>query len=389
MPQTKPRKASQGQRSRRNSVPKNRRIAASGRRADSPSPGEYATEAAREWGKAVRYGAAALASAVRRAGFAATETARARRERRKERRPLRERLNPSETEKGGRVGDLADKLLSKMGAPGKVASAFSVGSRVVERVRRRDEDGSQNDAQAAHDQEESDDAFGTGDGFGGRTPIPIQESIEVSLPIEAVYALSTGFADYPEFIDRIAEAEETDDGVVFVARARGLHRRIEIEIEDERPNERIDWQATAGLAHSGVVSFHQLAPRLTRIELTIEVQPEGLLDRVARATHLTQRAIRADLRRFKAYGELWEDDGGAEPEEDEAEEERGEPEEDETDVSEEPTDKAAEEGEDEEFEEEELDDDEELEDEDELEEEEDFEDEDELDEEPLTASSSQ
>ena len=52
-----------------------------------------------------------------------------------ERPSLLERLNPSHTEKGGRTGTAADKVLSKMGAPGKVASAFSVGSRVVERMR--------------------------------------------------------------------------------------------------------------------------------------------------------------------------------------------------------------------------------------------------------------
>ena len=52
---------------------------------------------------------------------------------------LMERLNPATTEKGGRTGDMVDALLAKLGAPGKIASKASLGSRVVERMRSDDE----------------------------------------------------------------------------------------------------------------------------------------------------------------------------------------------------------------------------------------------------------
>jgi len=261
-------------------------------------PSEHAKEAFSEWGKAARYGAAALFGLIQN-----------RREGRAERPSLLERLNPSQTEKGGRTGTAADKLLSKMGTPGKVASAFSLGSRVVERMRDgggkdESEDGDESDGDAARA-----DAGEADNGSGGPVPIPIQQSIEVAVPVRVAYGLSTRFEDYPDFVDRIDDVEEVDDTrVVFVAKLRGVRRRVEIEIVDERPSRRIDWRGTEGIEASGVVTFHPLAPRLTRIELSVELEREGLVDRLARAAHLTERRIHADLQRFKAYAELWEDE---------------------------------------------------------------------------------
>ena len=409
MPQTKPKKGSTRQGTKRASR-HGKRDAALTRQVDrAPSPAEDAGEALREWGNAIRYGAAAVAPVAKRAGLAATDLARRRRERRKQGRSLIDRVNPSRTEKGGRVGDVADKVLSKMGAPGKVASAFSVGSRAIERMRASREEDSDRGAETEFEPSRGEDLV-AGNGFGGGLPIPIQESIEVALPVKAAYAVCTQFEDYPEFLDRIEDADEIDeDHVSFIAKIRGLHRRIEIEIEDERPNERIDWRGT-GVEHSGVISFHELAPRLTHIELSIELEPEGLVQRLARTVHLTERAIRAEMRRFKAYAEFWEEEEGGEEDEAERDEERvaeggrGQAEEEDVEAEEEDIEEDdledEELDEDEEFEdeeelvgeedledEEELVDDEDVDDEDEFEEEE-LEDEEELDEEPVRASRS-
>jgi uncharacterized membrane protein len=278
-------------------------------------PAEYAKEAVSEWGKAARYGAAALTAIARGAlPSGQRETA------------LLDKLNPAKTEKGGRIGDVTDKLLSKMGTGGKLASMLSAGSRVVERMRdggasREAGGGARSEAQAA-----------SSNGAGGDLQIPIQESMEVAVPVEVAYELATRFEEYAEFIDRVDGAEQTDDShVAFDAKVRGRERRIEIEILDARPNERIDWRATEGIAHGGVISFHRLAPRLTHIELSVDLEPEGLIQRLTRKAHLSERAIRADMHRFKAFAEL-SDEGleleeeldEEEPEEEESEELAGE-----------------------------------------------------------------
>ena len=52
----------------------------------------------------------------------------------------------------------------------------------------------------------------------------------------------------------------------------GITRQFEAEIVEQRPDERIEWDVAEGLAHTGVVTFHELAPRLTRLEVTLDVQ---------------------------------------------------------------------------------------------------------------------
>src|SRR4029079_12992781 len=69
---------------------------------------------------------------------------------------------------------------------------------------------------------------------------------------------------------------------------------------------RIDWRSTAGLEHAGTVSFHELAPRLTHIELSVDVEPQGLVGRVNRARLISYRSVLTEMRRFKAYAELYE-----------------------------------------------------------------------------------
>ena len=65
-------------------------------------PSEYAREAVSEWGKATRY--AARAAMI----YAATRKAAA-----GDKPSLLERLNPAKTDKGGRLGSVADTALAK------------------------------------------------------------------------------------------------------------------------------------------------------------------------------------------------------------------------------------------------------------------------------------
>jgi len=101
------------------------------------------------WGLALRYAAAAVRpvakgathDAKERLSAAATHGVTAATHGVKERLSaagsngsVKERLNPSTTDKGGKVGDTADALLAKMGKPGKLASKLSLGSRVIGRL---------------------------------------------------------------------------------------------------------------------------------------------------------------------------------------------------------------------------------------------------------------
>jgi uncharacterized membrane protein len=253
-----------------------------------------------QWADAARYGIRALV---------------ARREAAKGGPGLKERLDPTKTDKGGKAGDMADLALSKLGRPGRLASKVKLGSRLVDRVTpsgvRRETDEGDGDAEI-----EAPEANGVaeGDGVGAGAPLPIQASIDVALPVEAVFDLCSRFEEYPQIIDRVS-AVEVDDDTHFTVVARVARRAHELSIEllDELPAERLDWECIGELEHSGVLTFHPLAPRLTRLELTIERASEGPVEHFGRILALPERGLKQELRRFKAVAELWEGGKDYEP----------------------------------------------------------------------------
>jgi uncharacterized membrane protein len=151
-----------------------------------------------------------------------------------------------------------------------------------------------------------------GDGTGKGRRMPVQQSVDVAAPIDVVYDQFTQFEDYPKFMHRVESVEQSDDvHVTFNAKVWGIRRQWEVEIVEQRPDERIVWKSVSGLSHTGVVTFHDLAERLTRIELNLDVDPHGPIEKMGRGMRFVKRAARADLHRFKAYVEMHEDETGA------------------------------------------------------------------------------
>ena len=146
-------------------------------------------------------------------------------------------------------------------------------------------------------------------GFGSGRRMPIQQSVDVAVPVKAVYNHWTEFENWPEFMHRIENAEQVDESTVsFQAKIWGITKRFEAEIVEQRPDERIEWNVTDGYAHTGVVTFHALSKNLTRIDLSLDIQPSNLIDKASRGMRFAKRAVRGDLHRFKAYAELAEDE---------------------------------------------------------------------------------
>ena len=138
--------------------------------------------------------------------------------------------------------------------------------------------------------------------------MPIQQAVDIGAPLTVVYNRWTGFEDWPDFMHRLESAEQVDETTVaFSTKIWGIHRRFEAEIVEQRPNERIKWNVTEGVAHTGVVTFHELADRLTRVQVDVDIEPHGMLEKMARGMRFAKRAVRADLHRFRAVVELDEE----------------------------------------------------------------------------------
>jgi uncharacterized membrane protein len=135
--------------------------------------------------------------------------------------------------------------------------------------------------------------------------MPVQQAIDVAVPITEAYNAWTQFENWPEFMHRIDSAEQVDDATVsFQAKIWGINKRFEADIVEQKPDERIEWNVTEGYAHSGVVTFHALSKNLTRIDLSVDVEPSNIIDKASRGMRFVKRAVRGDLHRFKAYVEL-------------------------------------------------------------------------------------
>jgi uncharacterized membrane protein len=280
----------------------------------------YAREALSEWRKAARFGAAAVVAS----GTGVDKS-------KSEKPPLKERLNPATTEKGGRLGDAADSFLSKLGFLGKSASKLSLGSRAVDKVVPDAVTKLQPGGRGGDDGDDGEEKAATANGSDEHPPIPIQVAIDLAVPIESAFALATRFEDFPQWSDRIESAEETGDSRATVdLKLHGVTRSLELEMTDIQAPLRIEWEITEGMDGGGMLTFHELAPSLTHVELSLDVDPESPVQRLTRKIHLPDRVIRTEIHRFKAWAELWQEVEDVEPPEPEPEDQvDAEPDEDE------------------------------------------------------------
>jgi uncharacterized membrane protein len=158
----------------------------------------------------------------------------------------------------------------------------------------------------------SDGGGGGMEGVGKGRRMPVQQAIDVAVPVETAYNQWTQFEDWTEFMHRITRVSQDDPCTVnFQAKIWTRTRDFEAEIITQRPDERIKWKVAQGITHTGVVTFHELAPRLTRVEINMDVEPGGMIEKAARGMRHVKRAVRADLHRFKAFIEMQEMETGA------------------------------------------------------------------------------
>jgi uncharacterized membrane protein len=149
-------------------------------------------------------------------------------------------------------------------------------------------------------------------GVGKGRRMPVQQAVDIAVPLSVAYNQWTQFEEWPQFMHRIDQATQEDDCTVsFKAKVWGMSKEFVAEIVEQRPDERIQWSVSKGVVHTGVVTFHELAPRLTRVQVSLDVEPGSLVEKAARGMRHVKRAVRADLARFKAFIEVEEEETGA------------------------------------------------------------------------------
>ncbi len=138
---------------------------------------------------------------------------------------------------------------------------------------------------------------------GGTKSTNIIESIDVGVPIDVAYNQWTQFQDFSGFMKKVDSAERNEDTkVTFKAQVFWSHRTWESTILEQVPDERIVWRSKGAKGHvDGAVTFHELAPNLTRILVVLEYYPQGLFERTGNIWRAQGRRARLELKHFRRH----------------------------------------------------------------------------------------
>jgi len=132
----------------------------------------------------------------------------------------------------------------------------------------------------------------------------IQKSITVDVPVRTAYDQWTQFESFPEFMEGVESVQQLDaKRLHWKAEIGGVTREWDAEIVDQTPDERVTWRSTTGATNAGTVSFRPAddSPGSTQVDLRLEYEPEGSLEKVGDLLNLVDVRARGDLKRFKRF----------------------------------------------------------------------------------------
>lgn len=143
---------------------------------------------------------------------------------------------------------------------------------------------------------------GGSDGSSAKV-VNILEEFDVGLPLRVAYNQWTQFQDYPGFTRKVESAgQESDETVNWKAQIFLSHRSWESTIVEQVPDTRIVWRSKGSKGYvDGAVTFHELAPSMTRILLVLEYHPQGFFEKTANLWRAQGRRARSDFRHIKRH----------------------------------------------------------------------------------------
>lgn len=137
----------------------------------------------------------------------------------------------------------------------------------------------------------------------------VEKRILVNVPVSTAYNQWTQFEEFPHFMGGVKSVKQlSDDRLEWVAEIAGIRRQWEARILEQVPDRKVAWAATDGATNAGAVEFEDVGGGQTSLQLTLEYEPEGIIEKVGDKLNVVDRQAEADLKRFK---EFIEDEGYA------------------------------------------------------------------------------
>ncbi|MEU5756904.1 SRPBCC family protein [Streptomyces sp. NPDC047829] len=153
-------------------------------------------------------------------------------------------------------------------------------------------------------------AFGSGGKAGSVKVTNIVEVIDVGKPLRTVYDRWTQLEEFSSFtkgVQSVSQSDETESD--WKAKIAFSSRSWKATVQEQIPDKRIVWNSEGAKGTTrGAVSFHELAPELTRVVAVIEYYPSGFFEKTGNIWRAQGRRLRLDLKHFLRYATLSDDE---------------------------------------------------------------------------------
>ncbi|MFE6806462.1 SRPBCC family protein [Streptomyces sp. NPDC057681] len=131
----------------------------------------------------------------------------------------------------------------------------------------------------------------------------IIEVLDVGVPIRTAYDYWTqyeAFSSFTKGVRSVSQGDETtSDWKVKVGPST---RSWKATVQEQVPDDRIVWTSEGAKGSTrGCVTFHELAPSLTRIVLVVEYYPSGFFEKTGNLWRAQGRRLRLDFKHFQRY----------------------------------------------------------------------------------------
>jgi uncharacterized membrane protein len=132
----------------------------------------------------------------------------------------------------------------------------------------------------------------------------VNKSVDVEVDVSTAYNQWTQFESFPQFMDGVESV--TQQGPTrnhWVVKVGGVTREFDTEITEQTPDQVIAWKSTEGdtAGHSGQVTFEQLGPSSTRVNIALGWEPEDVVEKAGAALDFDQRQVDKSAEDFKSF----------------------------------------------------------------------------------------
>ncbi|MFI1159993.1 SRPBCC family protein [Streptomyces sioyaensis] len=138
----------------------------------------------------------------------------------------------------------------------------------------------------------------------------IIEVLDIGVPLRTAYDHWTAYEKFSSFTKGVRNVSVQDETTTdWKAKVGPSTRGWKATVVEQVPDERIIWtsEGAKGTTH-GAVSFHELAPNLTRIVLVVEYYASGFFEKTGNIWRVQGRRLRLDFKHFQRYVTLTEEE---------------------------------------------------------------------------------